>query len=60
MYSIIQTNLLTLHSTKYVKHHRQVWGGIIGEEGLKEPGTADFYSAFYNDHVSEQEKANTG
>lgn len=31
----------------------QVWGGIIGSNGLV-PGeeSSDFYSAYYNDHVS--------
>lgn len=34
----------------------QVWGGIIGALGLEEGNeSADFYAAFYNDHVSEHE-----
>eukprot|EP00752_Nemacystus_decipiens_P012462 g11038.t2 len=29
----------------------EVWGGVIGEQGLEEDnGGADFFSAFYNDH----------
>jgi len=48
-----------------MRSRRQIWGGIVGAEGLREPeppedpdaetpgrGTADFYSVFYNDHVS--------
>lgn len=38
-----------------VGNHTQIWGGVIGALGLEEGNEgADFYAAFYNDHVSKQ------